>query len=56
MQQCPTGNPDRDAHLRSADFFDIDRYPTITFRGTTVRHASGDRFTATGDLTIKDCA
>jgi polyisoprenoid-binding protein YceI len=49
-----TGHPDRDAHLRSADFFDVDRYPTITFRSTSVRHESGDRFTATGDLTIKD--
>jgi polyisoprenoid-binding protein YceI len=32
-----TGNDDRDAHLRSADFFDVERYPTITFRSTGVR-------------------
>jgi polyisoprenoid-binding protein YceI len=49
-----TGNPDRDAHLRSADFFDADRYPAITFRSLRVRHESGDRFTATGELTVKN--
>jgi polyisoprenoid-binding protein YceI len=32
-----TGNNDRDAHLRSADFFEVERYPTITFRSTSVR-------------------
>src|SRR5689334_23060700 len=35
-----TGNDDRDAHLRSADFFDVEHFPTITFRSTAVRPAA----------------
>ena len=48
-----TGNADRDAHLRSADFFDVEKYPTITFRSTQVERDGSD-WTITGDLTIKD--
>jgi polyisoprenoid-binding protein YceI len=48
-----TGNPDRDAHLRSPDFFDAERYPYITFESTRIRHVSGGTFELTGDLTIK---
>jgi polyisoprenoid-binding protein YceI len=48
-----TGNTDRDAHLRSADFFDVDRYPTIAFRSRRLQHDFADRFAVTGDLTIK---
>jgi polyisoprenoid-binding protein YceI len=44
-----TGTPDRDAHLRSADFFDSETYPDMTFVST-----SFDGETLTGDLTIKD--
>ena len=45
----------RDAHLRSADFFDTDRYPTITFKSRRVTPASGHgRYTVVGDLTIRD--
>jgi polyisoprenoid-binding protein YceI len=47
-----TREPQRDAHLRSADFFDADKYPTITFRGSRIADVSGDRFKLTGDLTI----
>lgn len=47
-----TRNADRDAHLRSADFFDADTYPTITFVGTGFQ-VSGDTAEVTGDLTIK---
>jgi polyisoprenoid-binding protein YceI len=47
-----TGVADRDAHLRSADFFDVDSYPEITFTSTDVQR-SGDDWTITGDLTIK---
>lgn len=48
-----TRNADRDAHLRSADFFDADQFPTITFSATgfSVRESVVD---VTGDLTIKD--
>src|SRR5260370_5000017 len=36
-----TGNADRDAHLRSGDFFDVGQYPTITFRSTRIRALPG---------------
>lgn len=41
----------RDAHLRSADFLDVEKYPTITFKSTKIE-GSRDEFTLTGDLTI----
>jgi polyisoprenoid-binding protein YceI len=44
----------RDAHLRSADFFDVERYPEITFTSTAIRQTGDDRFDVTGDLTIRD--
>jgi polyisoprenoid-binding protein YceI len=47
----------RDAHLRSADFFDVERFPAITFASRRVEGAfakEGDRFTLAGDLTIRD--
>jgi polyisoprenoid-binding protein YceI len=49
-----TGNADRDEHLRSADFFDVERYPQATFRSTGVSHVEGAHFQVTGELTIKD--
>ncbi len=51
-----TGVADRDGHLKSADFLDVENYPTITFRSKRVEGASakeGDRFKVTGDLTIR---
>ena len=42
----------RDAHLRSADFLDVERFPTITFRSTRVEPGRGDAFRVVGDLTI----
>lgn len=48
-----TRNTDRDAHLRSGDFFDMDSYPTISFASTAVAARGGDAFQVTGDLTIK---
>ena len=47
-----TREPQRDAHLRSADFFDAEKFPTLTFRSTSVRSISADGFTLVGDLTI----
>ncbi|MGV1003541.1 MAG: YceI family protein [Candidatus Nanopelagicales bacterium] len=47
-----TGSPDRDAHLRSADFFDVENNPTMEFVSTAVRQ-DGAEFVLTGDLTIK---
>ena len=52
MASVDTRSADRDAHLRGADFFDVDTFPTMTFRSTKVEVA-GDGFVATGDLTIK---
>ncbi|MCC2593889.1 YceI family protein [Tessaracoccus sp. OS52] len=49
-----TGNADRDAHLRSADFFDSENYPAITFTSTDVNVIGEDEVEVTGDLTIKD--
>ncbi len=48
-----TRQNDRDAHLRSADFFDADNYPQIGFVSTGIRDVSGDGFVLDGDLTIK---
>jgi polyisoprenoid-binding protein YceI len=51
-----TGTGDRDAHLRSADFLDVQQYPTMTFRSTRVTGAhskAGDRFEMNGELTIR---
>jgi polyisoprenoid-binding protein YceI len=49
-----TGQPDRDAHLRSADFFDAERYPEIRFESTRIEPLGGPTFRVIGDLTIKD--
>ncbi len=48
-----TGNADRDTHLRSNDFFDMEHHPEIRFTSTDVVK-DGDTFEVTGDLTIKD--
>ncbi len=49
-----TGNADRDNHLRSNDFFDMDRYPTLSFVATEVKPVDDTTVRLTGDLTIKD--
>src|SRR5436190_4839842 len=49
-----TGNPDRDAHLRSADFFDAEHFPALSFASTNVRRVGDDELELTGDLTIRD--
>ncbi len=51
-----TGVGDRDAHLKSPDFLDVENHPTITFRSKRVQGAAakeGDKFKVTGDLTIR---
>ena len=48
-----TGVPDRDAHLRSADFLDVEQYPEMVFVSTGVEQVDADVFRVTGDLTIK---
>ena len=49
-----TGIPDRDTHLRSADFFNADEYPTITFKSTKVEAGKSGTWDVTGDLTVRD--
>ena len=49
-----TGEPNRDTHLRSPDFFDAEHYPTMAFKSTRITHVSGDRWQVAGGLTIKD--
>ncbi len=49
-----SGVADRDAHLRSADFFDADGYPIMRFASTAIERAGEGRYRLTGDLTIKD--
>jgi len=48
-----TGEPDRDAHLRNADFGDVDKYPVITFKGSDVDLAGDHDYIVHGDLTIR---
>ncbi len=49
-----TREEQRDAHLRSGDFFDAERYPEMVFRGTGVTHVGGAQWQIAGELTIKD--
>lgn len=48
-----TDNPDRDAHLRSADFLDVESHPTLEYRSTSVTPGAGGRWHVDGDLTIR---
>jgi polyisoprenoid-binding protein YceI len=48
-----TSNDQRDAHLKSPDFFDAAKYPVITFRSTGVRQVAKDRLEVTGTFTMK---
>ena len=48
-----TGDAQRDAHLKSPDFFDVEQYPTITFTSTEVAREDEGTCQITGDLTIK---
>jgi polyisoprenoid-binding protein YceI len=52
MDSIETGNADRDGHLKSADFFKADEFPTMTFRSTKAEALGGDDYRITGDLTI----
>ena len=54
LASIDTNDEKRDGHLRSADFFDTDTHPTMTFRSTGVRRGKGERWILTGDLTLND--
>lgn len=49
-----TGVEDRDTHLRSPDFLDVDQFETLEFRSTSVKQVGKDRYKLFGDLTIKE--
>ncbi|MDI3409264.1 YceI family protein [Streptomyces cavernicola] len=53
MDSVDTGSADRDGHLASADFFDIEQFPMMTFRSTSAEALGGEDYRITGDLTIK---
>ncbi len=47
-----TAVPDRDKHLRSADFFDVDKYPEISFKSDSIKATGKDKYAVTGTLTL----
>ena len=49
-----TGQEQRDGHLTSADFLDVEKFPTLEYRSTGVKSLDGNEFVLTGELTIKD--
>ncbi len=53
LTSIQTGNEQRDQHIRSADFFEVDKYQTMTYRSTGLR-AEGDHYVLDGELTLKD--
>jgi polyisoprenoid-binding protein YceI len=52
LSSVNTGNETRDNHIRSADFFDIEKHPVMTFRSTGIR-PEGENFLLDGDLTLR---
>ncbi len=54
VNSIDTSEPQRDAHLKSDDFFNAELFPHLTFRSTGVRAVREDRWQVTGDLTIRD--
>ena len=55
-RQIASRDEKRDAHLRSADFLDVDNHPTVTFHSTRVEKATGGQLRVTGDLAIRGIA
>jgi polyisoprenoid-binding protein YceI len=49
-----TGTPERDEHLRSPDFFDVDQFPQLLFRSTRIERIEDTRYRVIGELTIRD--
>ena len=48
-----TREPKRDAHLKNADFFDVEKYPTMTFKSTKIEPAGAGKLKVTGDFTLR---
>ncbi|GLB61271.1 YceI family protein [Cytobacillus sp. NCCP-133] len=53
ISSVDTRNEDRDNHLRSADFFDVENHPAMTFKSTSIVGKGDDEYDVTGDLTIR---
>ena len=53
VKSLTTGHPERDEHLLSADYFDVERYPKIIFKSARVEPTGGNRGKVTGDLTLR---
>jgi polyisoprenoid-binding protein YceI len=52
MATLTTGDAQRDAHLKSADFFDAEKFPAMTFQSTKVEHKGEGEYVVTGNLTV----
>jgi polyisoprenoid-binding protein YceI len=53
LRSIDTGNEQRDNHIRSADFFEVETHPELTYKSTGIRQGSGGDFIVDGDLTIR---
>ena len=54
VNSIDSGNNDRDNHLRSGDFFDVEQFPKLTFESTSVQKINDGEYKITGDLTLRD--
>jgi polyisoprenoid-binding protein YceI len=54
VNSISTDNEMRDNHIKSDEFFNAEKYPTITFKSKSVKNLGGNKFILTGDLTIRD--
>src|SRR5919199_1311592 len=53
LSSIDTNNEQRDAHIRSSDFFEVDAHPTMTFRSSGIRSDGGEGFLVDGELSLK---
>ena len=53
MASITTNNEQRDAHLRNADFFEVEKYPELKFKSTRIEKVDNNNFTLNGELTLK---
>lgn len=54
VKSVDTNNAKRDSHLQSPDFFEVEKYPEMTFKSTAITHAGGNDYTVEGTLGVKD--